>query len=241
VKHIILVRHATAVKRDPEKPDFDRSLKKSGRKESREMTERLKDLKVRPGLFVSSPANRALETAEIFAKGLKHPVKKIEKIEKLYDEISPEEFLELISGLDDQFDSAIIFGHDPSFTEFAQFLIPGFDGDLPKCGVLGVEVDVAVWADVVPELVKKMYFFYPGDADDARTRAKEVRKELRAQIEKSLANAIADFGIDGGKGLTKSLRKVSVKLARELAPQVKGPRSGSESIQESRRREETEV
>jgi phosphohistidine phosphatase len=241
VKHITLVRHATAVRRDPEKPDFNRPLKKSGRRESREMTERLKDLKVRPDLFVSSPANRALETAVIFAKGLKHPVKKIDKIEKLYEEISPEEFLELISGFDDRFESAIIFGHDPSFTEFAQFLVPGFDGDLPKCGVLGVELDVAVWADAVPELVKKMCFFYPGDAADAKARVKEIRRELGAQIEKSLASAVADFGIDGGKDLMKVLRKASEKLARDLAPHVKGARSGSVSIPKPRRREETQV
>jgi len=42
MKRIILVRHATAVKRGAEKADLKRSLKKSGCEEAREMGKRLR-------------------------------------------------------------------------------------------------------------------------------------------------------------------------------------------------------
>ena len=224
MKKIVLVRHATAVKRDSEKPDVKRSLKKSGRKEAREMGKRLKEMKIHPDLFISSPANRAIETAEIIAKRLGHPVKKIEKIEELYRELPPKAFLDLMRSLDDKVDSAIFFGHDPAFTDFARSLVSGFDSDLPKAGVLGVEVDVAVWADVKPELARKAYFLYPGDTAVAKEREKEARRELGTRIEKSLASAVADFGIVGSKDLMETLRRVSTKLAKRLVPLDKAVR-----------------
>jgi len=218
MKRIILVRHATAVKRGAEKADLKRSLKKSGRKEAREMGKRLKEMEIHPDLFISSPANRAIETAEIIADRLGHSVKKIEKIEELYGELPPKGFLELIRSLDDKVDSAILFGHDPAFTDFARFLVSGFDSDLPKAGVLGVEVDVAVWADVKPELARKAYFFYPGDTAVAKEREREARRELGTRIEKSLASAVADSGIVCDKDLMEKLHRVSTKLAKQLVP-----------------------
>ena len=82
MKNIILVRHATAVKRDSEKSDVKRSLKKSGHKEAREMGKHLKEMDIHPDLFISSPAKRAIETAEIVAERLGYSVKKIEKIRR---------------------------------------------------------------------------------------------------------------------------------------------------------------
>jgi len=218
MKRIILVRHATAVKRGAEKADLKRSLKKSGCEEAREMGKRLKEMKIHPDLFISSPANRSIETAEIIAKRLGHSAKKIEKIEKLYHELPPEGFLELIKSLDDKVDSAILFGHDPAFTDFARFLVSGFDSDLPKAGVLGVEVDAAIWADVKPELAREAYFFYPGNTAFAKKREREVRRELGTRIEKSLASAVADSGIVCDKDLMEKLHRVSTKLAKQLVP-----------------------
>jgi hypothetical protein len=107
------------------------------------------------------------------------------------------------------------------FTDFARFLVPGFDSDLPKAGVLGVEVDAAVWADVKSELARKAYFFHPGDTAVAKEREKQVRRALETRIEESLASVVADFGIVGDKDFMEKLRRVSTKLAKQLAPQVK--------------------
>lgn len=226
MKNIILVRHATAVKRSSDKADFKRSLKKSGRKEAGEMAERLKAMKVRPTLFISSPANRAFETAEIFAEGLGRSAKKIKKNDELYGDLTPEGFLELMRGLDDKSDSAIIFGHDPSFTEFARFLVPGFDGDMPKAGVLGVDVDVASWKEVKPELAKKAFFFHPLDTAAGKTTRSDLRKELAARIQKAVSGVIAEFGLSAGKKLTQDMEKMSSRLAKQLAPRVKKTKSG---------------
>jgi phosphohistidine phosphatase len=220
MKTVVLVRHATAVKRSPEKTDFHRSLKKAGRKEADEMSRRLKALKVHPKLFVSSPANRAFETAEIFAERLGRPAKKIQKREEIYGGLTPQGFLELIRGLDDKYDSAVFFGHDPLFTDFARLLVPGFDQDMPKAGVLGVEADADSWRNVKPELAKKAFFFHPGDAADTKTRRKDIRKEIETRIEKAISEIIEEFRIPRDEELTHGMNKISAKLAKKLASRV---------------------
>jgi phosphohistidine phosphatase len=226
MKQIILVRHATAVKRSPEKEDFDRSLKKAGCKEAREMSRRLETMKIRPKLFVSSPANRALETAEIFAEALGRPTKKIKKREEIYGGLTPQGFLELIRGLDDKYDSAVFFGHDPLFTDFARFLVPGFDQDMPKAGVLGVEAAADAWKEVTPESTKTAFFFYPGDAADTKTRRKDMRKEIEERIEVAVSEISEVFGIPGDEKLTHGMHKISAKLAKKLASRVKKEKPG---------------
>jgi len=226
MKTIILVRHATAVKRSPDKADFKRSLKKSGRKEAGEMSRRLEAIRPHPKLFISSPANRAFETAEIFAEGLGRSAKKIKKSDELYGDLTPEGFLELIRGLDDKHDSAVFFGHDPLFTEFARFLVPGFDGEMPKAGVLGVDVDAAAWKDVKPELAKKAFFFHPGDTAAAKTRRRDLRKDLEARIEEAVSGVIDEFEIRAGKKMAHGVGRMSSKLAKQLAARVKKAKSG---------------
>lgn len=218
MKQIVLVRHATAVKKAP--TDFDRGLKKAGRKEARDMSKRLKDMEVKPSLMVSSPADRALETAKIFAKALGYATKKISKRDELYPDPSPKSFLSLIEGLDDKANSVVIFGHDPSLSGFARLLLPDFDTALPKCGVLAVKVEVDSWAKVPKAKCEKEYFVFPADRRAAKVLQDELRRNLGAKIEQDLAQTLADFGIDGGADVRKQLHQFSAKLAKQLARQA---------------------
>jgi phosphohistidine phosphatase len=221
MKKIILVRHATAGKRDPAESDFDRVLKKSGRKEARDMSKRLKDLEAKPALFVSSPAPRALETAKLFAKAFGCPAKKIDMREELYGGMASEELLRLIKGLDDSVDSVMIFGHDPTFTEFARYMVSELEEPIPKCGVVGIATDATTWTKVTPALSKKEYFLHPGRRPSAKIIQKELRRELGEQIERNIARTLSDFGIDNNDDVRKELQRASVKLAKRLASQLR--------------------
>jgi phosphohistidine phosphatase len=221
VKKIILVRHATAGKKCPGDSDFDRVLKKTGRKEARDMSKRLKDLKAKPALFVSSPAPRALETAKLFSKAFGYPAKKIDKREELYGGMTSDELLRLVKGLDDGVDSVMIFGHDPTLTEFARYMLPELEEPVPKCGVVGIATDATTWRKVKPTVSKKEYFLYPSRQSSAKIMRKALRRELGEQIERNIARTLSDFGIDNNDDVRKELQRASVKLAKRLAARVR--------------------
>ena len=96
MKLAILVRHATAVERDVDLPDFDRILEKKGKKESSKMAKSFLSHQIQPDIWISSPAPRAMETAEIFAKTFQFPVSKILPEEKLYTDNSAKAYMDLI-------------------------------------------------------------------------------------------------------------------------------------------------
>ena len=68
MKTLFLVRHAKSSWDDISLPDRDRPLADRGKRDVAKMSKRLADRGVKPDLILSSPALRALTTAEAIAK-----------------------------------------------------------------------------------------------------------------------------------------------------------------------------
>jgi len=145
MKMIILVRHATAMDRGNEVPDFERTLIKKGKKESQKMAQRFKKYQLKPEVWITSAASRAVETAYIFADILEFPRNKILMDEVLYDKNSSESYIELIKSLPGSKNSVIFFGHDPGISECATTLVKNFQLDFPKAGVEGITLLLKDW------------------------------------------------------------------------------------------------
>jgi phosphohistidine phosphatase len=148
MKIIILVRHATAVDRGIEMPDFDRNLIKKGRKESKKMAKVFHDLQITPGIWISSPAPRALETAEIFAGIFQHLATNILQEEKLYSDNTANVYMNLIRTIPDDQNSVILFGHDPAISDFAALLLKKFNLSFQKGGVVVITHLTGSWQSI---------------------------------------------------------------------------------------------
>jgi phosphohistidine phosphatase len=145
MRRIILVRHAKAKAATGGGSDFARPLRKKGKREARTMAEWYGGIAEPPDAFLSSPADRALETARIFAKVLGYPPGRIVLDDGLYDGPAPDVFLEALAALDNAKSSVMVFGHNPEFSEFANYLVEGFEDNLPKASVFGVSLDCRSW------------------------------------------------------------------------------------------------
>ena len=77
MKTLFLIRHAKSSWDDTALPDKDRPLGDRGRRDAPKMGKRLAKRDVKPDLILSSPARRALTTAEIVAKKLDYKLKDI--------------------------------------------------------------------------------------------------------------------------------------------------------------------
>jgi phosphohistidine phosphatase len=86
MKTLFLVRHAKSSWDDPALPDQDRPLNDRGKRDTPKMAERLAKRDVKPDLILSSPAMRALMTAEIIANKLDYKRKDIVVDDRLYAE-----------------------------------------------------------------------------------------------------------------------------------------------------------
>ena len=221
MKRLILVRHATAVATGPEGSDFHRRLKKRGRREAMLMAERVETVVGAPDLVLSSPADRALETANVFVARLGVPGDRVTLREDLYGGLLPEEFLLVVQGLPDSASTVMVFGHDPSFTEFASFLVPRFGAAIPKAGVLVVDIERAKWRSVRPGDGRVALFARPPEPDVQKRIEEDILDRLVIAIRGGVFAALRDAGFVESRDVVKVVARASARMARELRPFAK--------------------
>ena len=147
MKELVLVRHAKSSWKDPTLDDRSRPLNKRGERDAPEMGTRLARRTGRPDRIVSSPAVRALETAQIIAKKLGYARRSIAVEERRYG-AGVAELLEVIRSADDSVATLMLFGHNPGLTELANHLGPRPIPNLPTCGVLHLRFETGTWSVV---------------------------------------------------------------------------------------------
>ena len=160
MKTLILMRHAKSSWKDTSLPDYDRPLNKRGRRDAPLMGRRLAARDSIPDLMVSSPAARAMATAEAIAGEIDYPWAEIVGDERLYgaDEL---ELLEVISRLDDQLQSVLLVGHNPGLSDLANDLSPDPIGNLPTCGIVEMTFGTNRWALIGEIVATRASFDYP--------------------------------------------------------------------------------
>jgi phosphohistidine phosphatase len=225
MKTLFLVRHSKAVTRKADMPDFSRALVKAGEKKSMSMSKKLKKEGVMPDLIISSTANRALETAHVFAKNLDYPTQDIMVKDALYNEMSPEALLYLVRQVDDKFKSIMLFGHNPAFTDFASYLVKGFDQDIPKTGIVGIQFKKDSWKEISKGGGKLAFFEYPKRL--AKTM-KRLEGEVRAELIKTSQDILEKIDTNSAKKMKKQIAKASDKIAKDFIKIMKAAVSEEE-------------
>ena len=161
MKTLFLVRHAKSSKDDPKLPDKERPLNDRGIHDAPTMGARLRKRGVKIDLVVSSPARRALTTAEIIAKELGYQAKDIVFEERLY-ESSPDDLLDVIHAFGEKPKRLMLFGHNPEFTELARRLSSEIT-DMPTCAVAEFDFDIKSWSEVGIQEPSKVSVYSPKD------------------------------------------------------------------------------
>ena len=159
MRKLFLVRHAKSSKDDPALPDKERPLNDRGMHDAPKMGKRLAKCDVKVDLVVSSPALRALTTAELIARELGYKTKDIVVDEHLYNS-SPSELLKVIRALGERPKRLMLFGHNPEFTELARSLSSEIT-DMPTCAVAEFEFDIKSWSDISMQLPTKVALYSP--------------------------------------------------------------------------------
>ncbi len=159
MKKIILVRHGKSAWDNPFLEDHDRPLAERGLRDLKIMSERLISRGVNPGLFLTSSATRAVETAKIIAAALDYPEKDIVSEENLYHS-SPEIILKYLRMQKDKFDLILVFGHNPGFNDLIEYLGESID-NLPTSGQFGFTFDTEHWSEISPKNASFWFIDYP--------------------------------------------------------------------------------
>ena len=156
---LFLVRHTKSSWDDVTLPDKERPLADHGKRDAPMKGKRLAKRQVRPGLILSSPARRALSTAEIIAKELDYKAEDIVVDERLYA-TDADMLLGVIGELSDKLKCVMLFGHNPEFADLAQRL-SNEPALMPTCAVAQFTFESASWASIGSTKPTEVLLDYP--------------------------------------------------------------------------------
>jgi len=145
---LTLLRHAKTEAQHSGQEDWNRMLEPRGQRDARDMARRLRERKLKTDLIISSPAARALATAQIFMRELHLPATKLQQDERLYL-ASPKVLKEVIRELGGKAQHLMIVGHNPGLTEFAERVSAERDIDnMPTCAIYTLEFEIEDWSEL---------------------------------------------------------------------------------------------
>lgn len=159
MKTLFLIRHAKSSWDDTALPDRDRPLDDRGKRDAPKMGKRLAERDVKPDLILSSPAMRALATAEVIAKTLDYKLKNIVVNDRLYAGRA-DDLLDVIRELGDKLERVILVGHNPELTELAHHLSSEIT-HMPTCAIAEFTFDAKSWSDIGKAKPAQVALHYP--------------------------------------------------------------------------------
>ncbi len=160
MKTLTILRHAKSSWKDSSLSDHDRPLNKRGEGDAPVMGARIQQAGIRPSLIVCSPAARAWTTAKLIAHEISYPNEFLQRDERLYL-AGVQRVIDLLCEQDVGFNSIMIVGHNPGFTDFANYLVPGLTHNIPTCGVVSVMIDTDDWNLKTKKNVELTTYDYP--------------------------------------------------------------------------------
>ncbi|MEP7257148.1 MAG: histidine phosphatase family protein [Flavitalea sp.] len=168
MKTILLIRHAKSSWSNFSINDSERPLNERGKKNAPQMAKRLLKKKIAIDAFLSSPASRALTTAQLFAKEYGYSAKNIIVMPELYM-AGHAAFITAISSAPEEAKTIAVFSHNYGITEFANSLGVARIDNMPTCSIFAFTAAIDSWQDF-NNSVKTFAFFdspkaVPGDAD----------------------------------------------------------------------------
>jgi phosphohistidine phosphatase len=116
-------------------------------------------------LIVTSTARRARRTAQLVARTLDYPKDLIRLDDALYL-ASPEAILAVIAQQDETVERLLLVGHNPGLTDLANRLLPELCLDnLPTAGIVAIDSDTGMWAQMALTPCRLTYFDFPKNLD----------------------------------------------------------------------------
>lgn len=212
MKVLYFVRHGKGVPRSAE-PDVQRPLSEIGKEEATVMANRLRPEGILPELILCSPAERAQQTASIFAKILGYDSQRITLRQELYQG-KCERLLRVIHQLDNAYTNVMLIGHNPVLSEAAHMLVQHFDSEVRTSGVLGVNFTHADWHAISKDDAHLFLYDFPVRL------ASKVQKQAQKTIHKELVATLGalldpiDHKLPGS--LRTTLEKTSHRLAKDV-------------------------
>lgn len=145
MKTLFVLRHAKAEEATSEQLDFDRDLTKRGKQDAESVGKQLLARGLVPHAVVTSAAKRTRKTAKKAAESMNF-LETIIETQDLYD-AGLHQIIEVVHGLPDSAESALIVGHNPGIGDFVSKFGRALSS-FPTATVAQLQLPIIAWSDL---------------------------------------------------------------------------------------------
>lgn len=157
VKKLILIRHAKSSWKYPQLDDIDRPLNKRGRHDAPMMGKRLASRGHALERMITSPALRALRTAQAISSAIDLPAHQLSVDPLLYG-AGADQLLCRIRSIGDKHASVALVGHNPEMAMLMKRLSGEPIEHVPTCAMAVFEFDADHWLQIGEQGIELLYF-----------------------------------------------------------------------------------
>lgn len=160
MKTLTIVRHAKSDWENDTLNDEYRPLNERGYMDARVMSKQIAKKIDKPDYWLTSPAIRAYSTAIIFANAFKFDADNIVIKQKIY-EATIKNLNQIISSIPDNYKHVILFGHNPSLTNYFNEISDSYADNIPTCGTLHITSPANKWKEFSNSKLQNDFYLYP--------------------------------------------------------------------------------
>jgi len=157
MKTLLLMRHGKSSWKDDSLKDFERPLKKRGKKDSKKIAKVIAKNNLTPDLILSSSATRARETVDVVTETLEFQNRIV-----FHDELymgEPSDIITAINNLSDDYNIVMIVGHNPGLEAYLQ-IVDGEIEALPTAGLGQLVLVLDSWKDLSFDTMGELIGFW---------------------------------------------------------------------------------
>lgn len=145
MKTLLILRHAKSSWDAPSADDFSRPLNDRGIKTAPLMGKLIKKEKLVPEVIFSSPAARAIQTAQLIAQSVGF-LDAIQKVPHFYPG-EPKDYIQTLNTRTTDESIAMVIGHNPGLESLLKVLI-GHKEALPTAALAQVQLPIDHWSQL---------------------------------------------------------------------------------------------
>jgi len=156
MKNMTLIRHAKS-NWEFNMKDVARGLTEKGIKNSIKCANLALNEINFDSIIYSSPAKRAIDTAEIFLKTWNLDIKSIKIITELYT-FDVNDYEQIVKSFPNSINSLILFGHNSAITDFVNKFGDIFIENVPTSGLVSITFDTDNWNSLIKGKINRVLF-----------------------------------------------------------------------------------
>jgi len=159
MRRLFLLRHAKSSWDADTADDFDRTLDDRGERAAAAMAVYCRQIGLRPGRVICSPAKRTRETWARIAAELEAPPEA--DFDRAVYEAAPEALLAVIAATPADVRDVLLVGHNPGMHILATTLAAAAIAKFPTGALAILELDCEDWSDLKPDCGRLVDFIVP--------------------------------------------------------------------------------